>query len=191
MQSGDNVAGMPMLRAATQRFALIIPACFVRIAAALYLAIGNALLTATVLTAVPLALAGGVFALLLRGMPFSISVAAGVIAVSGLAVLNGRVLIFAINKRLADGRDADQAVAEESIERLRPVLMTALFASLGFMPMALGTGTGAKVQKSVSTAVIAGLFTSTVLALFALPAITGIVLRWNRAVVPVLSSWAW
>jgi cobalt-zinc-cadmium resistance protein CzcA len=165
------------LRAATERLAIIVPVCFVLIAAALYMAIGNALLTATVLTAVPLALAGGVFALLLRGMPFSISAAVGFIAVSGVAVLNGLVLISAINKRLLDGINAGDAVIDGALERLRPVLMTALVASLGFVPMAIATGTGAEVQKPLATVVIGGLITSTVLTLFVLPAITGMVLR--------------
>jgi cobalt-zinc-cadmium resistance protein CzcA len=169
------------LRAATERLAIIVPVCFVLIAAALYLAIGNAMLTATVLTAVPLALAGGVFALLLRGMPFSISAAVGFIAVSGVAVLNGLVLISAINKRLADGADAASAVIDGALERLRPVLMTALVASLGFVPMAIATGTGAEVQKPLATVVIGGLITSTVLTLFVLPAITGMVLRRRKA----------
>jgi cobalt-zinc-cadmium resistance protein CzcA len=165
------------LRAATERLAIIVPVCFVLIAAALYMAIGNALLTATVLTAVPLALAGGVFALLLRGMPFSISAAVGFIAVSGVAVLNGLVLISAINKRLADGVEPGDAVIDGALERLRPVLMTALVASLGFVPMAIATGTGAEVQKPLATVVIGGLITSTVLTLFVLPAISGMVLR--------------
>ena len=165
------------LRAATKRLAIIIPVCLVLISAALYLAIGNVLLTATVLTAVPLALAGGVFALALRGIPFSISAAVGFIAVSGVAVLNGLVLISAINKRIADGIDAGTAVIDGALERLRPVLMTALVASLGFVPMAIATGTGAEVQKPLATVVIGGLITSTILTLFVLPAITGIVLR--------------
>ncbi|MBD8531671.1 MULTISPECIES: CusA/CzcA family heavy metal efflux RND transporter [unclassified Massilia] len=168
------------LRTATERLAIIVPVCFVLIAAALYMAIGNAMLTATVLTTVPLALAGGVFALLLRGMPFSISAAVGFIAVSGVAVLNGLVLISAINKRLADGAPASDAVIDGALERLRPVLMTALVASLGFVPMAIATGTGAEVQKPLATVVIGGLITSTVLTLFVLPAITGMVLRRRR-----------
>lgn len=165
------------LRAATERLAIIIPACLVLISAALYMAIGNVLLTATVLTAIPLALAGGVFALLLRGIPFSISASVGFIAVSGVAVLNGLVLISAINKRVQDGRDSSSAVIEGALERLRPVLMTALVASLGFVPMAIGTGTGAEVQRPLATVVIGGLITSTILTLFVLPAITGMVLR--------------
>ena len=165
------------LRAATGRLAIIVPICFVLIAAALYMAIGNAMLTATVLTAVPLALAGGVFALALRGIPFSISASVGFIAVSGVAVLNGLVLISAINRRIADGADAAAAVVDGAMERLRPVMMTALVASLGFVPMAVATGTGAEVQKPLATVVIGGLVTSTVLTLFVLPAISAMVLR--------------
>ena len=138
-------------------------------------------LTATVLTAVPLALAGGIFALALRGMPFSISAAVGFIAVSGVAVLNGLVLISAIRKRMEDGLDANAAVIEGAMERVRPVLMTALVASLGFLPMAIGTGTGAEVQKPLATVVIGGLVTATVLTLFVLPAVCGMVLRRRKA----------
>ncbi|WP_059414355.1 CusA/CzcA family heavy metal efflux RND transporter [Cupriavidus basilensis] len=165
------------LQAATKRLAMIVPACFLLIAVALYMAIGSAMLTATVLTAVPLALAGGVFALMLRGIPFSISAAVGFIAVSGVAVLNGLVLISAIRKRLEDQATPDAAVIDGAMERVRPVLMTALVASLGFVPMAIATGTGAEVQKPLATVVIGGLITATVLTLFVLPAICGMVLR--------------
>ncbi|MCW0038286.1 efflux RND transporter permease subunit, partial [Acinetobacter baumannii] len=146
-------------------------------AAALYMAIGNVALTATVLTAVPLALAGGVFALALRGIPFSISASVGFIAVSGVAVLNGLVLISAIRSRLEEGLSANVAVIEGAMERVRPVLMTALVASLGFVPMAIGTGTGAEVQRPLATVVIGGLITATILTLFVLPAVCGMVLR--------------
>lgn len=176
------------LKAATQRLAIIVPICFILISVALYMAIGNAMLTATVLTAVPLALAGGVFSLMLRGMPFSISAAVGFIAVSGVAVLNGLVLISAINKRLADGFDAATAVIEGAMERFRPVLMTALVASLGFVPMAIGTGTGAEVQKPLATVVIGGLITSTILTLFVLPAITGLILRRRQRQIDLTSE---
>ncbi|TDP78673.1 cobalt-zinc-cadmium resistance protein CzcA [Aquabacterium commune] len=165
------------LQAATKRLAIIVPACFVLIAATLYLAIGNVALTATVLAAIPLALAGGVFALAWRGIPFSISASVGFIAVSGVAVLNGLVLISAIRKRLDEGLGANAAVIEGAMERVRPVLMTALVASLGFVPMALGTGTGAEVQRPLATVVIGGLVTATVLTLFVLPALCGMVLR--------------
>lgn len=165
------------LQAATKRLALIVPACLILIAAALYMAIRNAMLTATVLTAIPLALAGGVFALLLRGIPFSISASVGFIAVSGVAVLNGLVLISAINKRISDGMAPDAAIISGAMERVRPVLMTALVASLGFVPMAIATGTGAEVQKPLATVVIGGLITATVLTLFVLPALTGLIFR--------------
>lgn len=165
------------LQEATKRLELIVPACFLLIAIVLYMAIGNAMLTATVLTAIPLALAGGVFALLLRGIPFSISASVGFIAVSGIAVLNGLVLISAINQRLSNGIDIATAIVDGAMERMRPVLMTALVASLGFIPMAIATGTGAEVQKPLATVVIGGLITSTILTMFVLPAITGLVLR--------------
>ena len=165
------------LQAATQRLAIIVPACFVLIAAAIYLAIGNVWLTATVLTAVPLSLAGGVFALLLRGIPFSISAAVGFIAVSGVAVLNGLVLISAINKHLDEGMPPDDAIHAGAIERLRPVLTTALVATLGFVPMAIATGTGAEVQRPLATVVIGGLITATALTLLVLPALAGVIMR--------------
>jgi cobalt-zinc-cadmium resistance protein CzcA len=165
------------LQAATERLMIIVPLCFVLIAVALYMAIGSAILTGTVLTAVPLALAGGVLALAVRGMPFSISAAVGFIAVSGVAVLNGLVLISAIRKRIEDGMESDAAVIAGAMERVRPVLMTALVASLGFVPMAIATGTGAEVQKPLATVVIGGLVTATVLTLFVLPALCGMVLR--------------
>lgn len=165
------------LQAATQRLMIIVPLCFILIAAALYMAIGSVSLTATVLTAVPMALAGGVFAIALRGIPFSISASVGFIAVSGVAVLNGLVLISAIRKRMADGLDSDSAVIEGAMERVRPVLMTALVASLGFVPMAIATGTGAEVQKPLATVVVGGLLTATVLTLFVLPALCGWLLR--------------
>ncbi|UPG94297.1 CusA/CzcA family heavy metal efflux RND transporter [Luteibacter aegosomatissinici] len=169
------------LQAASRRLAIIVPLCFVLIAAVLYMAIGSGLLTATVLTAVPLALAGGVFALVLRGIPFSISASIGFIAVSGVAVLNGLVLISAIRKRLADGASLDEAVELGAMERVRPVLMTALVASLGFVPMAIATGTGAEVQKPLATVVIGGLLTATALTLFVLPALCGLILRRHKA----------
>jgi len=165
------------LQAATQRLAIIVPICFLLIAGALYLAIGSATLAGIVLTAVPLALAGGVFALALRGIPFSISASVGFIAVSGVAVLNGLVLLASIRKRLDEGADGDTAVVEGAMERVRPVLMTALVASLGFVPMAISIGTGAEVQKPLATVVIGGLMTSTALTLFVLPALCGMMVR--------------
>ena len=165
------------LQAAVTRLSIVVPICFVLIFAVLYLALGEAALAATVFTAVPLALAGGVFAIALRGIPFSVSAAVGFIAVSGVAVLNGLVLISAVRRRLGMGRDLDTAIMEGAMERVRPVLMTALVASLGFVPMAIAHGTGAEVQKPLATVVIGGLITSTTLTLFVLPAICHLVMR--------------
>jgi cobalt-zinc-cadmium resistance protein CzcA len=145
--------------------------------AALYMALGSVPLSLTVFTAVPLAVAGGVFAIALRGIPFSVSAAVGFIAVSGVAVLNGLVLMSSINKRLAMGETVNAAILYGALERVRPVLMTALVASLGFVPMAIATGTGAEVQRPLATVVIGGLMTSTALTLFVLPAICALVLR--------------
>jgi cobalt-zinc-cadmium resistance protein CzcA len=141
------------------------------------MALGSVSLSLTVFTAVPLAVAGGVFAIALRGIPFSVSAAVGFIAVSGVAVLNGLVLMSSINKRLAMGETVNAAILYGALERVRPVLMTALVASLGFVPMAIATGTGAEVQRPLATVVIGGLMTSTALTLFVLPAICALVLR--------------
>ncbi len=169
------------LQAATARLALVVPVCFVLIFVMLYMALGDMMLAGVVFSAVPMALAGGVFAIALRGIPFSVSAAVGFIAVSGVAVLNGLVLISSIQRRQAQGRDTDTAIIEGALERVRPVLMTALVASLGFVPMAIATGTGAEVQRPLATVVIGGLITSTALTLFVLPAITGLVMRRRRA----------
>ncbi len=169
------------LQAATQRLALVVPICFVLIFAMLYLALGSAPLAATVFTAVPLALAGGVFAIAMRGIPFSVSAAVGFIAVSGVAVLNGLVLINAFRRRLDMGDGVDMAVINGSMERLRPVLMTALVASLGFVPMAIAHGTGAEVQRPLATVVIGGLITSTGLTLLVLPTVCAMILRRRRS----------
>lgn len=165
------------LQAAVARLELIIPVCLVLIFAVLYMALGQLALALTVFSAVPLAVAGGVFTIALRGIPFSVSAAVGFIAVSGVAVLNGLVLISSIRKRQHLGETADDAIRNGTMERVRPILMTALVASLGFVPMALATGTGAEVQKPLATVVIGGLVTSTALTLFVLPAICGLILR--------------
>lgn len=168
------------LQEATERLTLIVPICLLLIAVAIYLAIGHVGLSAIVMSAVPLAMAGGVFALALRGIPFSISAAVGFIAVSGVAVLNGLVLITAIKKRLDSGSVLELAVTGGTMERFRPVMMTALVAILGFIPMAIATGTGAEVQKPLATVVIGGLLTATALTLFVLPALTTMLLKHKR-----------
>jgi cobalt-zinc-cadmium resistance protein CzcA len=126
---------------------------------------------------VPLAMAGGVFGIAVRGIPFSVSAAVGFIAVSGVAVLNGLVLMASIRRRLEADEDIPEAIFDGALERVRPVLMTALVASLGFVPMAIATGTGAEVQRPLATVVIGGLITSTALTLFLLPAVCGLLLR--------------
>lgn len=156
---------------------LVVPACILLILVTLYMALGDAILALAVFTGVPLALAGGIFTIWIRGLPFSISAAVGFIAVSGVAVLNGLVLMSAIRQRLEAGEDPDTAIAEGALERLRPVVMTALVACLGFVPMAIATGTGAEVQRPLATVVIGGLITSTILTLVVLPAICDLVMR--------------
>ncbi|WP_375272592.1 efflux RND transporter permease subunit, partial [Sphingomonas sp.] len=130
------------LQSARLRLMLVVPICFLAIYALLYMALGGFVPALIVFSAVPMALAGGVFALLLRGIPFSITAAVGFIALSGVAVLNGLVMMGAIRKHREEGEDDDRAIADGAMERVRPVLMTALVASLGFVPMALATGTG-------------------------------------------------
>jgi cobalt-zinc-cadmium resistance protein CzcA len=124
-----------------------------------------------VFSGVPLALSGGIVALWLRSMPFSISAAVGFIALSGVAVLNGLVMVMFINQLRREGAALEDAIVRGSLTRLRPVLMTALVASLGFVPMALATGTGAEVQKPLATVVIGGIVSSTLLTLIILPAL--------------------
>ena len=157
------------LASARARLLLIVPACFGMILLLLYGALGSIRDAAIVFTGVPLALVGGVFALLLRGMPFSISAAVGFIALSGVAVLNGLVMLSAIQAFLRQGTDRAEAARLGASQRLRAVAMTALVASLGFLPMALGHGAGAEVQKPLATVVIGGLISATLLTLFVLP----------------------
>jgi cobalt-zinc-cadmium resistance protein CzcA len=166
------------LQSASRRLAIVVPLCFVLIFALLYMALGGALPALVVFTAVPMALAGGVFALALRGIPFSITASVGFIALSGVAVLNGLVMMSAIRKRLDDGEGIDGSIIGGAMERVRPVLMTALVASLGFIPMALATGTGAEVQRPLATVVIGGLITATALTLLVLPAVSVLMFRY-------------
>ncbi len=153
---------------AKERLALVVPLCLFLIFILLFSTFNSVRDALLVFTGVPLALPGGIIALWVRGMPFSISAAVGFIALSGVAVLNGLVLVSFINK-LADTKPLMEAIVEGAITRLRPVLTTALVASLGFIPMALATGTGAEVQTPLATVVIGGLITATVLTLFVLP----------------------
>ena len=137
----------------------------------LFTALGSVKQALLVFSGVPLALTGGIITLWLRGMPFSISAAVGLIALSGVAVLNGLVMITRINQLVREGLESHRAIVDGALSRFRPVLMTALVASLGFVPMAIASGAGAEVQKPLATVVIGGLITATVLTLLVLPAI--------------------
>jgi cobalt-zinc-cadmium resistance protein CzcA len=170
------------LASARARLTIVVPVCFVAIMLLLYGALGSIRDAALVFTGVPLALVGGILALLIRGMPFSISAAVGFIALSGVAVLNGLVMVSSIQDLMRRGMDRAQAARDGALARLRPVAMTALVASLGFVPMALGQGAGAEVQKPLATVVIGGLISATLLTLFVLPTLYA---RYGmRAVVP-------
>lgn len=157
------------LESARATLMMVVPACFALILFLLYGALGSVRDAAIVFTGVPFALIGGIFALLLRGMPFSISAAVGFIALSGIAVLNGLVMVTSIQGLIRNGMDRTTAAHDGAMMRLRPVIMTALVASLGFVPMALATGAGAEVQKPLATVVIGGLVSATLLTLFVLP----------------------
>ncbi len=159
------------LEEAKARLGVVVPACFFMIFLLLFTALGSVKQALLVFSGVPLALTGGIITLWLRGMPFSISAAVGLIALSGVAVLNGLVMITRINQLVREGIEANTAVIEGALSRFRPVLMTALVASLGFVPMAIATGAGAEVQKPLATVVIGGLITATILTLLVLPAI--------------------
>jgi cobalt-zinc-cadmium resistance protein CzcA len=156
---------------ATARLSVVVPVTLILVFGLLYAAFGSGKDTLIVFTGVPLALTGGVFALLLRGIPLSISAAVGFIALSGIAVLNGIVMMSFIRELQVKGVEMEVAVIEGALMRLRPVLMTALVASLGFVPMALNVGTGSEVQRPLATVVIGGILSSTVLTLFVIPAL--------------------
>ena len=159
------------LTAARQRLMVVVPACFALIFILLLGALGSPRDALIVFSAVPMALTGGAAALWLRDMPFSVSAAVGFIALSGVAVLNGLVLLNHIRQLVSEGMLVREAVREGALTRLRPVVMTALVAALGFVPMALATGTGAEVQRPLATVVIGGLISATLLTLVVLPAL--------------------
>jgi len=159
------------LISAGQRLAVVVPVTLLIIFSLLFMAFGSLRDAAIVFSGVPLALTGGVVALALRGIPLSISAGVGFIALSGVAVLNGLVMIAFINKLRAQGQALDTAVFDGALGRLRPVLMTALVASLGFVPMAVNVGAGSEVQRPLATVVIGGIVSSTLLTLLVLPAL--------------------
>jgi cobalt-zinc-cadmium resistance protein CzcA len=159
------------LQSATQRLALAVPLTLLVVLGLLYAAFGSVKDALIVFTGVPLALTGGVFALLLRGLPMSISAGVGFIALSGIAVLNGIVMLSFIRELREQGSSLEDAITRGALTRLRPVWMTALGASLGFVPMALNVGTGSEVQRPLATVVIGGIISSTLLTLLVLPAL--------------------
>ena len=159
------------LISAAERLRLVVPAALFLIFGLLYGLFRSVKDAAIVFSGVPLALTGGVAALLLRGLPLSISAGVGFIALSGVAVLNGVVMLSFIRSLREEGRLLDQAIREGALTRLRPVLMTALVASLGFVPMAFNVGAGAEVQRPLATVVIGGIISSTLLTLLVLPAL--------------------
>ncbi len=159
------------LEAATERLALAVPLALTLIFVLLYMAFGELGTSLLIYLNVPFAAVGGVVALALRGMPFSISAAVGFIALFGIAVLNGVVLLTTIKAARAEGKSAAQAAREGAESRLRAVVMTASVAALGFLPMALSTGAGAEVQRPLATVVIGGLTSATFLTLFVLPSL--------------------
>jgi cobalt-zinc-cadmium resistance protein CzcA len=157
------------LQSASKRLQIVVPVALLLVFTLLFVMFGNAKDGLLVFTGVPFALTGGVLALWLRDIPLSISAGVGFIALSGVAVLNGLVMISYIRSLRDDGMALDDAIREGALTRLRPVLMTALVASLGFVPMAIAVGTGAEVQRPLATVVIGGILSSTLLTLLVLP----------------------
>lgn len=165
------------LISASQRLSIVVPLTLALILGLLLMALRSGRDALVVFSGVPLALTGGVAALLLRGLPLSISAGVGFIALSGIAVLNGLVMLSFIRQLRAEGLSLDAAIEQGALTRLRPVLMTALVASLGFVPMALAVGAGAEVQRPLATVVIGGVLSSTLLTLLVLPALYRLVHR--------------
>jgi cobalt-zinc-cadmium resistance protein CzcA len=168
------------LESASQRLAIVVPIALLIVFVLLYAMFGNFRDGLIVFSGVPFAMTGGVLALWLRDIPLSISAGVGFIALSGVAVLNGLVMISFIRALRENGMNLDQAIEEGALTRLRPILVTALVASLGFIPMAIATGTGAEVQRPLATVVIGGIWSSTLLTLLVLPLLYRMIHRDNQ-----------
>ena len=168
------------LQSASKRLMVVVPATLFMIIGLLLLALRSFKDAMVIFTGVPLALTGGVMALVLRDIPFSISAAVGFIALSGIAILNGLVMLSFIRELLKEGLEVTDAIVKGAMTRLRPVITTAFVASLGFVPMALNTGIGSEVQRPLATVVIGGVISSTLLTLFVLPALYRIVQRTHK-----------
>jgi|TARA_R110000822_G_scaffold111058_7_gene241583 heavy metal efflux system protein len=165
------------LQSASRRLAIVVPVTLALILGLLWMAMGTLRDSLVIFSGVPLALTGGVLALGLRDIPFSISAGVGFIALSGIAVLNGLVMVSFINTLRQQGRGLDPAITEGALTRLRPVLMTALVAALGFVPMAFNTGIGSEVQRPLATVVVGGILSSTLLTLLVLPGLYRLLAR--------------
>ena len=159
------------LQEASRRLAIVVPVCFFVIFLLLFAALNSVKQAFLVFTGIPLAVVGGVFTLLILGMPFSISAGVGFIALSGISVLNGLVMITSINQLVQQGVAQDQAICEGTLNRLRAMIMATVVPSLGYVPMAISTGAGAEVQKPLAVVVIGGLIVATAITLFVLPAL--------------------
>ena len=170
------------LVSARERLQVVVPVALLLIFGLLFATFGTVRDSLLVFTGIPLALTGGVAFLWVRGIPFSISAAVGFIALSGVAVLNGLVMITFINRLREEGQSVDDAVSRGAVARLRPVLMTALVAALGFLPMMLATGRGAEVQRPLATVVVGGILSSTVLTLLVLPVLYRLFARERKEV---------
>ena len=168
------------LQAASQRLSIVIPVVFALIFGILFLALRSVSSALAVYSAVPLGLAGGVFGLVLAGLPFSISAAVGFIVLSGVTVLNGLVVMTSIRQRIDAGAQIDEAIELGMMERVRAVIITGVVPAIGFVPMAIATGRGAEVQRPLAVVVIAGLIVATLLTLFVLPAISKLLLHRSR-----------
>jgi cobalt-zinc-cadmium resistance protein CzcA len=159
------------LQSASQRLSVVVPVTLLMIIGLLVLALNSLKDALIIFTGVPLALTGGVAALMLSGIPFSISAAVGFIALSGIAILNGLVMVSFIRDLRQDGMGLNQAIFDGAVTRLRPVITTAFVASLGFIPMAFNSGMGSEVQRPLAMVVIGGIISSTLLTLFVIPAL--------------------
>jgi len=169
------------LLTATKRLKLVVPVAMALIFLLLYISFNSLVYATLVFTGVPLALSGGILALWCRNIPFSISAGVGFIALSGVAVLNGLVMVSFINQLIEEGKELRTAIVEGSLMRFRPIVMTALVAALGFVPMALATGAGAEVQRPLATVVIGGILSSTILSLVVLPVLLSFVRNKQKA----------
>jgi heavy metal efflux system protein len=176
------------LEEARRRLMIVVPAALILIFILIFLAFGSLREAFLIYSGIPLAVTGGVLALWLRRMPFSITAAVGFIALSGVAVLNGLVMISYFNQLRVEGRSVREAAIEGALTRFRPVLMTALVASLGFIPMAIATGTGSEVQRPLATVVIGGVLSSTLLTLIILPVLCMIFVRDEKKGRPMRSK---